>query len=142
MLVLNLIRRVQNLHKVFSNQRKKIYRKILILRNLITKTSVLKNLVFPCVWTVNCQNSIDLNFFRTLTKHSPTRGKRNFEKISFRSQVIAKMLYTVKIVIAYLLATTGDPYQRAQGWRPASVESNFTCICKGDSERGDPPHRA
>ena len=42
--------------------------------------------------------------FRTLTKHSPTRGKK-IEKILIRSQVIAEIPCTANIVNIDLLET-------------------------------------
>ena len=41
--------------------------------------------------------------FKTLTKHSPTRGKKDFEKILIRSQVIAEIPCTANIVSIDLL---------------------------------------
>ena len=43
--------------------------------------------------------------FKTLTKHSPTRGKKDFEKILIRSQVIAEIPCTTNIVSIDLLET-------------------------------------
>ena len=42
---------------------------------------------------------------KTLTKHSPTRGKKDFEKILIRSQVIAEIPCTTNIVSIDLLET-------------------------------------
>ena len=58
--------------------------------------------------------------FKTLNKHSPTRGKNNFEKILIRSQVIAKIPCTANIVSIDLLETNAS--ERGPGGHQAYNE--------------------
>ena len=47
--------------------------------------------------------------FRTLTKHSPIRGKKDFEKILIRSQVIADIPCTANIDLLETHASERGP---------------------------------
>ena len=61
--------------------------------------------------------------FKTLTKHSPTRGKKYFEKILIRSQVIAEIPCTAnRNIVSIDLLETHASVQRAWTWRPPTTE--------------------